>query len=138
MRRLLWGLLLIELANAKPKVARASLMFMAVTTLFVAALFVRNAFGFIFTAVFGATLFLAARKLNPRGAATVLLVLGLTSALYALLDIRSDILVRPQLESDAHILGQMTGIPTLVWGSVWVIVAGVACWFAVQRWLRRV
>jgi hypothetical protein len=42
----------------------------------------------------------------------VLLVLGLTSALYALLDIRSDILSRPHVQSDAAMLADLTGVPT--------------------------
>jgi hypothetical protein len=134
---LLWGLLLIELAAARPKLARIALMTMAVTVLLVAALFVRNLFGFGFVLVFGVVLLIAARKLSPRGVATVLLVLGLTSALYALLDIRSDIFARPHLQSDARMLAEMTGVHTLVWGGLWAIAAGVACWFAVKRWLRR-
>ena len=28
-----------------------------------------------------------------------------------------------QLPSDAHMLGDLTGIPTLVWGSIWIVVA---------------
>jgi hypothetical protein len=135
---LLWGLLLIELAGARPKLARTALAALALAVLIVAALFVRNAFGFIFTALFGAALFIAARRLSTRGVAVVLLVLGLTSALYALLDIRSDILIRPELESDARMLASMTGVPTLVWGALWTGAAVVVCWFALRRWLRRV
>jgi hypothetical protein len=134
---LLWGLLLIELAGARPRFARSALAVLAITILVVAALFVRNAFGFIFVALFGAVLFLAARRLSARGVAVVLLVLGLTSAFYALLDIRSDILVRPEVESDAHMLAAMTGVPTLLWGVVWTAIAVAACWFALRRWLRR-
>ena len=134
---LLWGLLLIELAGTRPRIARAALMTMAVIVLLVAALFVRNAFGFLFTLVFGAVLLIGARKLSPPGVAIVLLVLGMTSAFYALLDIRSDIFARPELQSDARMLYEMTRIHTLVWGSLWVIVAAVVCWFAVKRWLRR-
>ena len=67
----------------------------------------------------------------------MLLVLGLTSALYALLDIRSDVLARPHLESDAVLLARFTGVPAVVWGVLWIGVALVACWYALRRWLRR-
>jgi hypothetical protein len=117
--------------------ARSALAILAIAVLLVAALFVRNAFGFIFTALFGAVLFVAARRLSPRGVAVVLLVLGLTSAFYALLDIRSDILVRPELESDAHMLATMTGVPTMVWGVIWTGAAVLVCWLGLRRWLRR-
>lgn len=135
---LLWGLGLVEVAGARPKRARLALAVLGGFVLAVAALYLRNVFGFLFAATFGAALLIAARRLPARGVATVLLVLGLTSALYALLDIRSDVLTRPHLESDARLLAGLTGVPTLVWGVLWTAVAVVACWFAIRRWLRRI
>jgi hypothetical protein len=134
---LLWGLLLIEVAGARAKRARWAAGILGVFVLLIAALYVRNLFGFIFTAVFGAALIVAARQLAPRGVATVLLVLGLTSALYALLDIRSDILSRPHVQSDAAMLSDLTGIPTLAWGFLWIGLALIACWLGLRRWWRR-
>lgn len=134
---LLWGLAFIELAGARAKVVRRVLYALAIMILVVTALFVRNMFGFFFSAVSGVALLVAAQRLSTRGASIVLLVLGLTSALYALLDIRSDILTRPHLPSDAHMLAELTGIPTLFWGVLWTAIGLVACWFAVRRWLRR-
>jgi hypothetical protein len=134
---LLWGLLLIEFAGARTQRARWAVGVLGVFILLVAALYVRNLFGFVFTGIFGAALIIAARRLSARGVATVLLVLGLTSALYALLDIRSDILSRPHVQSDAAMLADLTGVPTVVWGFLWIGVAAAACWFALRRWLRR-
>lgn len=135
---LLWGLALIELAGTRPRTARRALATLGIIILVVAALFVRNLFGFLFAALFGAALMLGSRRLGPTGVALCLLGLGLTSALYALLDIRSDIIARPHLESDAHMLMELTGVPTLVWGVLWGGIAVVACWYALGRWLRRV
>jgi hypothetical protein len=134
---LIWGLALIETAGAKAKLARRTLYVLAFTVLLAAALFVRNLFGFLFSAVFGAALLVAAQRLSPRGIAYVLLGIGLTSALYALLDIRSDILQRPHLPSDANMLETLTGVPTLVWGGLWGVVGIVACWIALRRWMAR-
>jgi hypothetical protein len=134
---LLWGLALIEVAGTRPKRARLALAGLGGFVLVIAALYVRNIFGFLFAAAFGAALVLAARKLRARGVAIVMLGLGLTSALYAILDIRSDILARPHLRSDARMLAELTGVPTLVWGVLWSGIALVACWFALRRWLRR-
>ena len=135
---LLWGLLLIELASARPRLAKAALMLLAASLLIIAALFVRNIFGFVFTLLFGAALLIAARRLRPRGVALVLLALGFTSALYALLDIRSDIFRRPGSPSDAFMLAQLTGVPTLVWGVLWIGIGAAACWLASRRLLRRI
>jgi hypothetical protein len=134
---LLWGLVLIELAGARAQVARTALTVLAAALLLISGLFVRNAFGFVFTVLFGGVLFVAARRLSTRAVAIVLLVLGLTSALYALLDIRSDILLRSSLESDAYMLAQLTGVPTLIWGLLWIAAGAIACWVALRRWLRR-
>jgi hypothetical protein len=134
---LLWGLLLIELAGMRTQRARWAVTVLGAFVLLVAALYVRNMFGFVFTAVFGVALVIASRKLAPRGVAAVLLVLGLTSALYALLDIRSDILDRPHVQSDAAMLADLTGVPTVAWGILWIGLALVACWFGLRRWWRR-
>ena len=134
---LLWGLLLIEIAGARTQRARWAVGALGAFVLVIAALYVRNMFGFIFTGVFGAALMLGAQRLPTRGVATVLLVLGLTSALYALLDIRSDILSRPEVRSDAAMLAELTGVPTMAWGILWIGAAVAACWLALRRWLRR-
>lgn len=134
---LLWGLLLIEIAGARTSRARWAVGVLGAFVLLVAVLYVRNMFGFIFTAVFGAALIVSALRLPGRGVANVLLVLGLTSALYALLDIRSDILARPHVQSDAAMLFEITGVPTLVWGLLWIGAAAATCWIALGRWMRR-
>ncbi|MBR9990759.1 MAG: M50 family metallopeptidase [Gemmatimonadetes bacterium] len=135
---LLWGLLLIELAGMRAKRARWAVGLLGGFVLLVAILLVRNMFGLLFTAAFGVALIVSARYLPPRGVANVLLVLGLTSALYAVLDIRSDIISRPHLRSDAGMLSEMTGIPTAVWGFLWIGLALAACWIALRRWWARV
>jgi hypothetical protein len=134
---LLWGLGLIEVAGTAARHRRRALAGLGIFVLLVAAAYIRNPFGFLFAAAFGAALVAAGARLSPKGVATVLLVLGLTSALYAVLDIRSDILARPHLESDAHMLAGLTGVPTLAWGLLWGGLALVACWFSLRRWLRR-
>jgi hypothetical protein len=95
-------------------------------------LYVRNGFGFAFGIAFGLSMFAVSRKLGDGVNRTLLLTLGLTSALYALLDIKSDILDRPEARSDAAMLAEITGIPTAVWGIVWIAVA-----VAFSAWLFR-
>jgi hypothetical protein len=66
----------------------------------------------------------------------LLLVLGLTSSLYAILDIKSDILDRPELQSDAFMLAEYTGIPTAFWGFLWIAIA-LAVTVMLFRWAYR-
>ena len=49
--------------------------------------------------------------------------IGLTSCIYAILDIKSDVLDRPELRSDAAMLGELTSLSPQFWGVVWIVVA---------------
>lgn len=133
---LLWGLALLAVARSKPRRAPLAIQALGVLTLGITLLFVRGPFGILFGFLFGAALLLAGRRLRPDAAVVVLSVLGLTSALYALLDIRSDILSRPGAPSDAAMLAQLTGIPTLFWGGLWAGLAAACCALMLHRLWR--
>jgi hypothetical protein len=62
----------------------------------------------------------------------VLRVIGVTSCLYAILDIKSDILDREHDSSDAAALAAMTGVPAVVWGAVWIAVSFVVTFYAAK------
>ena len=88
--------------------------------------YVRNVFGFWFGLAFGSALVFGAARLSAAVNQMILLTLGLTSCLYAILDIKSDVLDRPELQSDAAMLADLTGVPTVVWGVLWITVAVLA------------
>jgi hypothetical protein len=93
------------------------------TVLALTLLYVRSPFGVVFGLLFGTGIILASRQMNALWNRRLLLTLGLTSCLYAVLDIKSDVLDRPQLTSDARMLAELTGVPTLVWGFLWIVIA---------------
>jgi hypothetical protein len=68
-------------------------------------------------------------RLLPNAFSDVFLkFLGLTSCLYVVLDIKSDLIDRaffafPGAVSDAQNLAAMTGIPAIIWGVAWFLVA---------------
>jgi len=127
-----WGALLIEASRLRGKGPRFVLAATGVAVFALALLVVRNLFGFLFGLAFGVALVTAARLLPARLAPPLLVTLGLTSCLYALLDIKSDIIDRPWLHSDAHMLAELTGVPTVVWGILWIGLAITA-----SAWLFR-
>ncbi len=87
-------------------------------------------FGFLFVMVAGAAMVTAGRRFPWQVNDFLLRTIGLTSCLYAVFDIKSDIIDRPYLGSDARMLSELTGIPTLVWGTVWIVVAvSATCYF---------
>ena len=125
---LAWGALILVLARARKPAPRTTTTVIGLAVLVLTALYVRNAFGILFGALFGAAL-VALRSASRVVHVLVLTALGLTSCLYALLDIKSDILDRPYLESDAAMLADMTGVPTVVWGILWIgLGAALSVW----------
>ena len=134
---LAWGGLLISAGQSKR--LRSSWVTGAVGLLVVGLTlaYVRSTFGFGFGLAFGLALVIGAAKLSAAANQGVLLTLGLTSCLYAILDIKSDILDRPELRSDAAMLGEITGIHTVVWGSLWITVAVLASAWLLQWSYRR-
>lgn len=134
---LIWGLVLLWAARTSPARARSIAGALAIFTIAIAVAFIRGPFGFLFAATSGVLLFLAARKLPQGGLIILLTTLGLTSALYAILDIRDDILRRPHQPSDAFLLYELTGIPTLVWGALWGTLALLACAYVGRELYKR-
>lgn len=127
------GALLVVAAMTRKVSSRLLLGIVGGLVLALTILFIRNGFGFAFGLVFGAALVVGSRQLTLAWSRGILVVLGLTSVLYAILDIKSDILDRPGLRSDAAMLAELTGVPTQVWGVVWITVA-LAAAAALFRW----
>jgi len=69
-------------------------------------------------------------KLSHKVNEFVLQTIGLTSCLYAVLDILDDVLKRPGVGSDADMLAEITTVPGVVWGVIWIVLAIVASAFA--------
>jgi hypothetical protein len=133
---LLWGAVILILAQARRPEPRNTTTAIGAAVLGLTALFVRNPFGMLFGALFGAAL-VSLRRAGRTAHVLVLTALGLTSCLYALLDIKSDVLDRPHLPSDAYMLAQLTGVPTAVWGVLWIGIGAAVSWWLFRRALAR-
>jgi hypothetical protein len=127
---LVWGAVILEAGQRAGRRAGRVVQGIGAGVLVLTLLFVRGIFGLLFGILFGLALLLAAGRLRPEWNRTLLTVLGLTSALYAILDIKSDVLDRPHLPSDAYMLAELTGIPTVAWGVLWIALA-----LAFSSWL---
>ncbi|MYI46007.1 MAG: M50 family metallopeptidase [Gemmatimonadetes bacterium] len=115
---LLWGVVLLGLAGSRRVSNHVLLTVVGGLVVLLTALYVRNGFGLTFGLGFGTALVIAGRKLGPVASKVILTALGLTSCLYAILDIKSDVLDRPHLQSDAAMLAEMTPLSTTAWGAV--------------------
>jgi hypothetical protein len=125
---LAWGGLILILA-ARTHLDKLLSTLIGVGMILVSIFYVRNGFGLIFGIGFGGVLVIAGRFLPESINDWLLQVIGLTSCLYAILDIKSDILDRASLRSDARMLADLTPIPPLVWGVLWITIAVVGTLF---------
>lgn len=133
---LLWGVVLLLLASHLGRRGRWIMGALGVGLLVVTVLYVPAGFGLLFGLAFGGGLILSARFVSDRGNALILTGLGVTSCLYAILDIKSDIIDRSELPSDAYMLSELTGVPTVVWGVLWIAIGLWVIWALVRKMWR--
>lgn len=133
---LLWGGLMVWGAERFPTKSAWFVAGIAAVVGGATLLYVRQPFAAAFGLAFAAVLVVVARQGGAGINRGLLTMLGLTSCLYAVLDIKSDILDRPELQSDARMLAELTGVPTVVWGSLWISMALLFC-VVLFRWAWR-
>lgn len=130
---MLWGALIL-IGASRTRYDRYISGAIGACVLILTLLYVRNLFGFASALLFSFALILMGWKLSERTNDFVLKVIGMTSCLYAVLDIVDDVLRRPGIGSDADMLAAHTGIPSLVWGVLWIVtsvaVTAASLWIA--------
>jgi len=134
---LLFGALFVVIGGrARPGLQRAVVGLAGLVVLAATFLWIRTAFGVLFGLLTAAALLGTAAWLSAGVSVLVLRLLGVTSGLYAIWDIGSDLIVRSVPSSDAEALAVMTGIPGVVWGVAWGAVAVVVMARAVRSAVR--
>jgi hypothetical protein len=116
---LLWGSTFLVLGERRTR-ARSVIALMGVFILGVTLVYVRTPFGFGYGLLAGSALVAVASRLRPAVSEVLLAAIGATSALYAVWDIASDVVLRHSSQSDAAALAQLTGIPAAAWGVAWI------------------
>ncbi len=119
---LLWGAAFLIL-GFRSRAQRGIVLLLGIFVLSVTLLYVRTIFGFGYGLAAGAALVAVAWFLPPAASAFVLRLVGVVSCLYAVWDIASDLLLRSVPGSDANALAQLTHVPGVVWGLLWIGVA---------------
>lgn len=132
-----WGALIFWAGFRKGAWGRGLAAVIGLGVLALSVLYLRHPFGLAFGLAMGAGLLAAARWLSAAANGWALAALGLTSVFYAILDIKSDVLDRPHLPSDAAMLAELTGVPTVVWGLLWTAAALGVAWALLRAAWRR-
>lgn len=124
---LIWGGTILLLAS-RTRLDRGVSLVLGGILLLTSLIWVRPfaGFGFLFGVGSSAALIAIGLFLPEEVNDYLLRIVGLTSCLYAVLDIKSDILDRPGVRSDAVMLAEATHIPSLVWGILWIAIAALA------------
>ena len=125
---LLWGVL-IYLASAKSHYDKIIMRILGISILLITVVFSRSLFSWLFGLLTGGVMLLIATYLAEQYNDFTLRLIGLTSMMYAPLDIYSDTISRSHLKSDAYMLADYTHTPTLFWGSLWIIISVVVIFY---------
>ena len=133
---LMWGAAMFFAARSDKVKTNWVNGFIGAMVMILTIFFVRTGFGVIFGIAFGLTMIVVSKQMGPVVNRGLLLTLGLTSALYAILDIKSDVIDRPNIRSDAAMLAEITRVPTLVWGVLWITIAVAVCAWLMKRAYR--
>ena len=131
-----WGVLLVAASRYRRIDPRHLTILLSTIVIVLTAAYLKNLFSIVFGILFGLSLLFVAMEFSRYQNQKLQLILGLTSCLYAILDIKSDILDRPTLRSDATMLHDLTGIPPVFWGFLWVTIAIFTCIHLI-RWLYK-
>ena len=129
---LFWGATFLVLGERRTR-SRTVVAVIGAFTLVVTLFYIRTLFGFSYGLLAGGALLAVAAKLRPAVSEVLLAAIGATSALYAVWDITSDVLVRHSHESDAAALAALTGVPAVVWGVAWIFVSVGVLAYVIKR-----
>ena len=126
---LLWGGLILLLA-ARTHYDKVISVLIGFGMVAISIGFGESTFTYLFGIGFGIALVAIGFYLPEAVNDWILRIIGVTSCLYAILDIKSDVLDRANLRSDARMLSEVTGIATEIWGVLWIFIAiGLTAWF---------
>jgi len=128
---LLWGVI-IFVASVKSRYDKVIMTVLGVSIIIITVLLSRSIFSWLFGLLTGGAMLLMAKYLAEKYNDFALRLIGLTSMMYAPLDIYSDTISRSHLQSDAYLLADYTGGTTLLWGSLWIIISMMAILYCLK------
>ncbi|MBF0501549.1 MAG: M50 family metallopeptidase [Candidatus Riflebacteria bacterium] len=128
---LIWGAGLL-LAAARTRLDREIVAALGGLLVLVTLGLVRSFFGFAFGIGAGLVLIFFSRQFGEAACDVLLRWIGLTSSLYVILDIKSDLIDRSVPDSDAYKIAEMLHLPSMLVGGVWLVIALFISWKALS------
>lgn len=133
-----WGGLILVL-SARTKTDKTLSIIIGAIILIVTVLYVRPfiSFGTLFGSLFGGLMILIGLFAPTTVNDLLLKFIGLTSMLYAIIDIKEDLISRTIPGSDAYAFSQIIPLPPVVWGIIWGLLAIVGAFFVLRIAARK-
>lgn len=125
--------------SSRRRWGRGLIMVLAVLLVVSTLLFFRNAFAVAYGLAAAAVLFFCAYRLPLEVNSTIVRFIAVASCLYAVLDIRSDLFTpvpAGPIVNDATALGRLTGLPSIVWAVLWMIISLIVLVYFLRAALR--
>ncbi len=121
---ILWGGLILTIAT-RTRADKYLGIGIGGLLMLLALLYIRNGFGFLFTAGFGGALIAISVFAPHRFVDGLMKFLGMTSCLYVIIDIKEDLIDRSGVGSDADAIAHLLGVPALsvAIGVFWILLA---------------
>jgi hypothetical protein len=110
---------------------------LSILLLFFTANYVYGGLGTALSMIYIIVLFLSPRYFKPIANSYILKILGLVSMLYILIDIKEDTLTTTFLQSDAQLIGELTGTSSYIWGILWLVISVVTIGFAIYKGYKK-
>jgi len=120
----LWGAFIYILA-ARSRWDRWALGILGAAIILITLYFGAQKFALFFGLAFGVGAIVIAKFLSDKICDILLRITGLTSLLYAPLDIYSDVIDRTHLKSDAYNIAQAYGGSAQLWGIIWIVISAI-------------
>jgi sensor histidine kinase YesM len=133
---LLWGLI-IYVASVQSLYDKVLMGCLGISIILITVLLSSSYFSLLFGLMSGVGMLVIARFLANSYNDFLLRLLGLTSMMYAPLDIYSDTISRSHLQSDAYMLAEHTGGATIMWGGIWIIISLILIYYCLKWSLVR-
>jgi Peptidase M50B-like len=137
----LFGAVLLRLIGSQ-RSRKFVLEGLGVLLIIVGVIWVRDLFTWAFCGAISAVLIFLGVKASEQVETFTVGLIATTSSLYALFDIRSDVLSLGAIASNAGVsdaakLAEMTGIPGIIWGGAWIALSAFAMYKALRGAIRK-
>ncbi len=114
---------LIYLSSVHSRLDKAIMALLALAIMGISILFIRDSLTILISVITALVMLVVSVKANETINDFILRLIGMTSMLYAPLDIYSDTIQRSHLRSDAFMLANEFGGTTVLWGGLWLLMS---------------